>query len=67
MESDGELEIIYNGPGTLIHDFLKSKNRKPYKKIWYTISKNQLIELDEKVKHSDRIPDLKLLTGKNSK
>ncbi len=59
IEPNGELEIMYNGPGKPIHDFLKSRNRKSYRKIWYTISKKQLLELYEGVPYSDRIPDLK--------
>lgn len=55
IEPDGELEIIYNGPGKLVHDFLKERKRKHYRKIWYTVAASHLRELNKKVPHEDRL------------
>ncbi|GHA47556.1 hypothetical protein GCM10007103_30620 [Salinimicrobium marinum] len=55
IEPDGELEVIFNGPGKIVHDFLKGRKRKTYKDIWYTISANHLKMLNEMVKEEDRI------------
>lgn len=55
IESTGELEVLYNGPGKPIHDFLKSKKRKTYRDIWYTITANHLRMLNKQVKEEDRI------------
>ena len=55
IEPTGELEVLYNGPGKPIHDFLKSKKRKTYRDIWYTITANHLRMLNKQVKEEDRI------------
>ncbi|MGJ8594081.1 MAG: DUF6998 domain-containing protein [Aquaticitalea sp.] len=58
IEPSGELEVIYNGPGKPIHDYLKKKKRKSYRDIWYTISANHLRTLDKDVKQEDRIIEI---------
>jgi hypothetical protein len=55
IKPSGNLEVIYNGPGKPINDFLKSRKRKTYKDIWYTITANHLRMLNEKVEEKDRI------------
>jgi hypothetical protein len=59
IEPDGKLEILYNGPGKPIHDFLKSRKRKTYRDIWYSITANHLRMLDENVKEEERIQPIK--------
>lgn len=55
IEPTGKLEVLYNGPGKPINDFLKAKKRKTYKDIWYTITANHLRTLDEEVNEEDRL------------
>lgn len=55
IEPTGELDILYNGPGKPINDFLKLKKRKTYKDIWYSISANHLRMLNEEVNEGDRL------------
>lgn len=55
IESGGGLEIIYNGPGKIVHDFIKERKRKTYKDIWYTVAASHLRMLNEMVKEEDRI------------
>ena len=55
VEPDGSLEIVYNGPGRYVHEFLKAKKRKSYRNIWYSISPSHLRELDSRVLDSERI------------
>lgn len=55
LRNTGKLEVIYNGPGKPVHNFLKAKKRKSYKRIWYTINVNHLIELNSQVRDEDRL------------
>lgn len=57
IKPDGKLEVIYNGPGQYVNEFLKEKCRKSYRDIWTTITANHLRELDTKLKHSERLPE----------
>lgn len=52
---DGNLDVIYNGPGKPIHDFLKQNKRKPYRNIWYGISTKHLQYLNSLVQDQDRL------------
>jgi len=57
IEPDGELEIIYNGPGKTVHDFLRENKRKHYKAKWYTVSATHLRELNELVEETERVSE----------
>lgn len=59
IESDGNLEVLYNGPGKPIHDFLKGRKRKTYKDIWYTISASHLRNLNGRVIEQNKIQRIK--------
>ena len=59
IEPDSTLEVLYNGPGKPINDFLKSRKRKSYKNIWYSITANHLRELDKLVSAKDKLPKIK--------
>lgn len=56
IEVNGELEVLYNGPGMYINKFLKDRNRKPYRNIWTTITANHLKELNGNLKPSEQLP-----------
>jgi len=58
IEPTGELEVLYNGPGKPINDFLKSRKRKTYRDIWYTITANHLRMLNDDVEEKDRIKEV---------
>lgn len=58
IEPSGELDVIYNGPGKPINDFLKANKRRTYRDIWYTVTANHLRMLDEQVKEEDRIKEV---------
>ncbi|MBC74225.1 MAG: hypothetical protein CMH47_18550 [Muricauda sp.] len=55
---DGNLEVLYNGPGKPISDFLKDRKRKSYRNIWYGISANHLRDLDKLVNPSERLKEI---------
>ncbi len=57
IEPDGELEVLYNGPGKYINQFLKDRNRKSYRGIWTTITANHLRELNRSVDKTERLPE----------
>lgn len=57
IEPNGELEVLYNGPGKYINQFLKDKKRKSYKGIWTTISANHLRELNRNLDKTERLPE----------
>ncbi len=60
IESDGTLEVLYNGPGKYVNEFLKDKKRKSYRDIWTTITANHLRELDGTLKPSERLQPVRL-------
>lgn len=55
IEPDSRLEILYNGPGKVIHDFLKAEKRKSYKNIWYSITASHLRMLNKQENTKDII------------
>lgn len=55
INEDATLEVIYNGPGKIIKDYIVEKGLKDYNKTWYSLSKNTLIELNKKVDNDLRI------------
>ena len=55
INEDATLEVLYNGPGKLVEDYIKTKGLKDYNKTWYTLSKTALKELNMQVKEVDRI------------
>ena len=56
IKPNGNLEILYNGPGKYINKFLKDNNRKPYRNIWTAITANHLKELNDKLDESEKLP-----------
>lgn len=57
IEPDGELEVLYNGPGRYINQFLKDNKRKSYRNIWTTITANHLRQLNGNLKKSEQLPE----------
>ena len=55
IERTGKIVEIYNGPGKPIHDFLKSRNRKTYRDIWYTITAPHLRDINNQIDDKDRL------------
>lgn len=55
INEDATLEVIYNGPGKIIKDYILKKELKHYNKTWYTLSKTALIELNKQVKEDNKI------------
>lgn len=55
INTDGSLEVIDNGPGKYINQFLKDNNRKSYRDIWTTIAASHLRQLDAKLNSSQRL------------
>ncbi|WP_394332532.1 hypothetical protein [Maribacter thermophilus] len=49
MNTDGSIEVIYNGPGQYINQFLKNNNRMTFKDISKTIAANHLRRLEAKL------------------
>ncbi|WP_431129892.1 DUF6998 domain-containing protein [Flagellimonas flava] len=49
IKPNGELEVLYNGPGKYINQFLKNNKRKSYRRIWTTIAASHLRELNSKL------------------
>lgn len=58
IEPDGQLEVLYNGPGDRINKFLKDNNRKSYRGIWTTITANHLRKLNIEVSRLERLPEI---------
>ena len=56
INPDGSLEVLYNGPGYYINQFLKERKRKSYKDIWTTITANHLRMLNDSLDISEKIP-----------
>lgn len=57
INEDATLEVIYNGPGKLVEDYIKTKGLKDYNKTWYSIGKNALEKLYAQVKVEDKIKE----------
>lgn len=55
INEDATLEVVYNGLGEPIREYIEKKGLKDYNKTWYTLTKNTLLELNKKVKEEDRI------------
>lgn len=59
IEPDGQLEVLYNGPGKYINRFLKERKRKSYRGIWISITAKQLRLLNEKLDKKEQLQVLK--------
>ncbi len=59
INPDGALEVLYNGPGHKINRFLKDNKRKSYRGIWTVITANHLKILNNELKDSERLPEIK--------
>lgn len=57
IEPDGELEVLYNGPGKYLNTFLKEGNRKSYRNIWTTVTANNLRALNKKLDKYEQLPE----------
>lgn len=55
INENATFEVIYNGPGKIIKDYILKKGLKDYNKTWFTLSKSALLELNKQVKEEDRI------------
>ena len=55
INENATLEIIYNGKGQLIKDYIIQNNRKAYNETWYPLTVGVLRMLDKKVNEPDRI------------
>ncbi|MDO6470238.1 hypothetical protein [Maribacter sp. 1_MG-2023] len=60
IEPNGTLEVIYNGPGKYINQFLKEGNRKFYRNISTTVTAVNLGILNNKLKKSEQLPQANL-------
>lgn len=57
---NGELEELYNGPGSFIVErYIQKRNLKHYKETFYTLSKGILNELNKQVPLEDKIQAIK--------
>lgn len=61
VNEDATLEVIYNGKGKTVKDYIDLIKKKACNNTWYPLSKNVLTELNKKVKKSDRIKMRKLI------
>lgn len=55
INEDATLEIIYNGPGKPIEDYIHENKRKDYNKTWYSITVGTLKKLNKKINEEQRI------------
>jgi hypothetical protein len=55
INEDATLEVIYNGPGQLIKDYITNNGLKDYNKTWYSLSIGVLKRLNESVLENQRI------------
>ena len=56
LSEDGEITELFNGPGQFIIDhYINVRNLKPYKNLYYTLSKGVLEELNSLVAKSQKI------------
>jgi hypothetical protein len=53
---NGDIEELFNGPGTyIIEHYIKPRKLKHYKNTYYTLSKGVLRELNKEVLEKDKI------------
>lgn len=53
---NGELEELFNGPGSFIMEhYIKKYNLKHYKETFYTLSKGRLLQLNKLVPENEKI------------
>lgn len=53
---NGELEELFNGPGSfIVENYIKVRNLKHYKETFYTLSKGILKDLNKKVPDNEKI------------
>ncbi|WP_420592721.1 DUF6998 domain-containing protein [Robiginitalea biformata] len=57
INPDATLEIIYNGPGKPIRDYIIKIGNKDYKQTWYPLTANTLINLNKTIAIQDRIKE----------
>lgn len=56
IQENGEFEEVYNGPGShVVEEYIKKSNLKPYRNSYYTLSKNRLKELNNKVEQGQKL------------
>lgn len=55
IKENATLEVIYNGRGQLIKDYIIQKNLKAYNQTWYPLSVGVLRMLNMNVNEADRI------------
>lgn len=55
INEDATLEVIYNGPGNPIEDYIIENKRKDYNKTWYSITVGTLKSLNKKIDDKERI------------
>jgi hypothetical protein len=57
---NGELEELYNGPGSfIVEHYIQKRNLKHYKETFYTLSKGILRSLNKEVPVQDKIQEIK--------
>lgn len=63
LDNEGNTSEIFNGPGAYVKKhYIEKDNIKPYRNSYYTLSKNKLIRLSERLRKSDpsqRIEELR--------
>jgi hypothetical protein len=59
INEDATLEVVYNGPGQLIKDYINERGLKDYNKTWYSLSVGVLKRLNEKVIEEHKIKERK--------
>lgn len=53
---NGEIEELFNGPGSfIVEHYIKKRNLKHYKETFYTLSKGALRSLNQEVPIEDKI------------
>lgn len=56
IQENGELEEVYNGPGSFIYEnYILKRGLKPYKNSYYTLSKGLLMGLNLDVRKTEKI------------
>lgn len=60
INENATLEVVYNGPGQLIKDYINDNGLKDYNKTWYSLSVGVLKRLNEKVIEEQKIKERKL-------
>ena len=57
INENATLEVVYNGPGQLIKDYIDDNGLKDYNKTWYSLSVGVLKRLNEKVIEEQKIKE----------